>query len=54
MGSRQDLRRGNKVVIRLTDEELEILERLRKERNRSFSRLVQEALAELDGEPHAC
>ncbi len=54
MGSKQDLHRGNKVVIRLTDEELEILEHLRKERNMSFSQLVHEALADLDGEPHVC
>ncbi len=52
MGSMQDSIYGNEVLIRLTDEDLEILQRLRKERNMSFSELVHEALADLDGTPH--
>ncbi len=52
MGSKQDSISGKEVLIRLTDEEMKILKRLRKERKMSFSELVHEALACLDGEPH--
>ncbi len=52
MGSKQDLEYNRNLLIRLTDEEAEILERLRKDRNLSFSELVREALGERDGEPH--
>ena len=52
MGSKQDLNSNNELLIRLTDEEVEILKRLQKERNVSFSELVHEALKYMDGDPH--
>lgn len=53
-GSKKDLNNNKLLLIRLTDDEMEILRRLRKERGLSFSELVQEALDYIDGETHVC
>ena len=54
MGSKKDFYQGNLLLIRLTDEEMEILKRLRKERGLSFSELAQEALDFMDGDHPMC